>query len=369
LISNTDKTSNIKFRRWWRSGFIIFAFFTFLTILNLPDIYFYYQQSPAPDSVLLAFGRLALTNYLWVILTPVIFRCGDIFPVGRPKLFRNLIIHIALGFIVGALYTIIFHLVYGLLGGETVSDVISVLSERATVFVHNVKNGFIYYVGIQTFNQAADYSRKYQDREFRLQQAELKALKSQLNPHFLFNTLNAVSMLVYRAPKDADRAITQLSDLLRMSLDVEKAEEIPLKQELDFLRAYLRIHQTLMRERLKVVWNVDPQTLDAAVPNLILQPIVENAVEHGLAPLKHGGHIEINSYRRDTFLYLEVRDDGIGLTDSEKNNLQTGIGISNTRARLSYLYSEDQEIKLTDGEFAGLSVTIKIPYRRLAGEK
>lgn len=361
LSFEANKSENRRFRRWWRSGIFIFAFFTLLTLINLPDIYFYYRETSSPTSALAAFGRLALTNYLWVALAPLIFRLGDVFPVDRPKLLRNLFAHLIFGFAVGALYTIAFHLVFGLFGNQTFAEILDDTFRNFPGFLHNVKNGFIYYAGIQTFNQAADYSRKYRNREFRLQQAELKALKAQLNPHFLFNTLNAISALVYRSPEEADRTIMLLSDLLRVSLEGGKTEEIPLEEELEFLRAYLEIHQILMNKRLEVEWNVAPETLAAAIPNMILQPLVENAVEHGLAPLKRGGRIEISAYRNAETLYLEVRDNGRGIADKKK--LSTGIGIGNTRARLRFLYADEQELKLSDGAGGGLNVSIKIPFR------
>jgi two-component system LytT family sensor kinase len=367
LIKEKNKSDDIKFRRWWRSGFFIFAFFTLLTLINIPDIYFYYRESAtSPASMIAAFGRLVLTNYLWVALVPLIFRVGDAFPVGRSKLIRNLIVHLFSGFAVGAVYTITFYLIFELFGGLTFDQLVNDMFQNAPVFLHNVKNGFIYYVGIQTFNQAANYSRKFQEREFHLQQAELKALKSQLNPHFLFNTLNAISALVYRSPEKADQTITQLSDLLRISLEGGKTEEILLAEELEFLRAYLQIHQTLMNERLAIEWRVAPETFAAAVPNMILQPLVENAVEHGLAPLKKGGRVSISASRNNGTLHLEVSDNGKGLAEKEK--LQTGIGISNTRARLRFLYADDQELKIEDGKNGGLIVSIKIPFRALQEE-
>lgn len=359
----------MKFRRWWRSGFFIFAFYTFFFLIHLPDIYFYYDESStAPSSLLAAFARLALTNYLWAIWTPLIFRVGDIFFVSRSKFWRNMLIHFIFGLIFGALNTFAFHLIIGLGEGLTLAKIHNDLFDSTLEFLHNVKNGFIYYIGIQTFNQAVNYSQKYQDREFSLQQAELKALKSQLNSHFLFNTLNAISALVYRSPEDADRTIMQLSDLLRISLEAGKSEEIPLREELDFLQAYLRIQQTLMNSRLKVEWKINRETLDAAVPNMILQPLVENSIEHGLAPLKHGGTIEIGAFHQNGALFLEVRDNGRGLTVKESNS-QPETLLPNTRARLRFLYSDAQEVKLVGGEAGGVSVRIKIPFRQLSKSK
>lgn len=148
------------------------------------------------------------------------------------------------------------------------------------------------YWAIVAVSQAINYFRKYQERELRLSQAELQALRSQLHPHFLFNTLNAIAELVYSDPVGADRSILRLSELLRFSLASEKAQEVTLKEEIEFLEKYVEIHKTLMRDRLNVRLYIDPETLDAAVPNMILQPLVENAIKHGISPRPEGDSYE-----------------------------------------------------------------------------
>jgi two-component system, LytTR family, sensor kinase len=155
-----------------------------------------------------------------------------------------------------------------------------------------------------------------------LQQAELQVLKMQLHPHFFFNTLNALSALIYRSPKDADQMITQLGDLFRFALRKDKAQEISLAEELDFLKAFLQIHRTLMGKRLQVDWKIEPETLSALVPNLILQPLVENSIQHGLAPLEQGGRIEIRAKRQNHRLILEVEDSGRGLAPKRRKKTE-----------------------------------------------
>jgi LytS/YehU family sensor histidine kinase len=217
------------------------------------------------------------------------------------------------------------------------------------------------------FNQAAIYSRKYRDREFRLQQAELEVLKMQIHPHFLFNTLNAISALVYASPQNATKTISQLSDLLRLTLNSNKTQEVALKDELDFLRKYIQIQQTLLQERLEIVWKIDAETLDAAIPNMLLQPLVENSIRHGIAPIETGGRIELGSYRQRKKLVIYVKDNGLGLALDKKES-SNGVGLINTQARLRHLYEEAHEFHLSEPPDGGLLVKIVIPFREKAPE-
>ncbi len=220
-------------------------------------------------------------------------------------------------------------------------------------------------LGVIAVSQALNYFRKYQEREFRLSQAELQALRTQLHPHFLFNTLNAIAELVYSDPKVADRTILRLSELLRFSLASEKTQEVTLKEEVDFLEKYVEIHKTLMRERLNVRVTVDPETLDAAVPNMILQPLVENAIKHGISPRPEGGNIEVHACRLDGKLYVEITDDGMGMPE-EETDVQTGVGLINTRERLKYLYNDAHTFNLSSLPGRGVTIRISVPFRETA---
>jgi LytS/YehU family sensor histidine kinase len=225
------------------------------------------------------------------------------------------------------------------------------------------------YWGILAVSHTLDYYRKYRERELRtsqlearLAQAQLQVLKMQLHPHFLFNTLNAISALMHRDVEIADRMIARLGELLRLTLASAGAQEVPLKQELDFIKPYLEIEQARLGPRLQVITQIEPATLTALVPNLILQPLVENAVRHGIAPRAKAGRIEIRAYRAGDQLHLEVWDDGPGLTQAPPVNLKGGIGLANTRARLQQLYGPAHRFDLRNGDSRGLVVTLEIPF-------
>jgi LytS/YehU family sensor histidine kinase len=220
-------------------------------------------------------------------------------------------------------------------------------------------------IGIQ---QAYLYFRESQERAFHLKQAELEMLKMQLHPHFFFNTLNAISALMYRSPKEADRMITRLGDLFRLALRKDKTQEVPLKEELEFLQAFLQIHQTLMGKRLQIEWNVEPQTLDALVPNLILQPLAENAIQHGVAQIEDGGQIKINASRQDGKLLLQIYNDGFGFASKNGNN-KGSIGLINTRARLENLYYEAHKFSIEESASGGVTVQIEVPFRESSEEQ
>ncbi len=192
-----------------------------------------------------------------------------------------------------------------------------------------------------------------------LQQAQLQALRSQLNPHFLFNTLHSIAELIHEDPRRAEQMLLQLGELLRKSLK-SQAIEVPLSEELDFIRSYLAIEQMRLGDRLELVWKIDPSALELLVPSLILQPIVENSIQHGIAPSAHGGRLEITAARADGQVRLEVRDNGPGLRTAT-DRPGHGIGIENTRARLHRLYADGASFRLTNDQ--GLIVSISLPCR------
>jgi two-component system LytT family sensor kinase len=185
-------------------------------------------------------------------------------------------------------------------------------------------------------------------------------LKMQLQPHFLFNTLNTISVLMREDVVSANRMLVRLSDLLRITLKSANTNEISLRQELDFLRSYLEIEQTRFQDRLKIKIEAEPDALEARVPNLILQPLVENAIRHAVAPRAEETLVEIYAERVNGHLRMTVRDDGDGLkkADCESN----GIGLTNTRARLEKLYGPAQTFELSRVRDRGLQIDITIPF-------
>jgi LytS/YehU family sensor histidine kinase len=217
-------------------------------------------------------------------------------------------------------------------------------------------------------SQSMDYYRRYRDRELsasnletRLVEAQLNALRMQLHPHFLFNALNSVSVLMRKDVDAADRMLLQLSNLLRVTLTRSGAHEIRLKQELEILERYLEIEQIRFQDRLTVRVQTDPSALDAMVPQLFFQPLVENAIRHGVADRETGGIIDIHAERQDNMLRLQVRDNGPGLNIS-KGNFIEGVGLSNTRSRLEYLYGAGGRLEICNAEDGGLIVAAAIPF-------
>jgi LytS/YehU family sensor histidine kinase len=228
------------------------------------------------------------------------------------------------------------------------------------------------YWAIVGLSHALGYYRESQVRllrasqlETRLVEAQLQSLQRQLQPHFLFNTLNTISALMHRDVEAADAMIARLSDLLRLSLETVGIQEVDLKQELDFLSKYLEIEQTRFRDRLTVVFDIQPDTFDALVPNLILQPMVENAIKHGIGPRAGPGLVQISTKKRDDGTWIEVRDNGIGLSRHARARFTNGVGLSNTRARLECLYGSQHRLDFAEGN-GGLSVQMLIPPHRPA---
>jgi two-component system, LytTR family, sensor kinase len=225
------------------------------------------------------------------------------------------------------------------------------------------------YWALLGLQHALDYHREVRAREVtaahletRLVEAQLQALQRQLHPHFLFNTLHAISALIHRDPERADLMIERLSDLLRITLDKVGVQEVTLAEELEYLRAYLDIEQVHFGDRLEVIYRIDAYALGALVPNLVLQPLAENAIRHGLEPRMGHGRLTVTAAREGDALRLQVIDNGRGMTPAAMSAANQGVGLSNTRSRLERLYGDDAELALTPTEAGGVAVTIRVPF-------
>ena len=226
-------------------------------------------------------------------------------------------------------------------------------------------------------SSALDYYRQFRERELRasqleaqLAQSQLQMLKMQLHPHFLFNTLNGITGLV----RDQDNAaavqmLVGLSDLLRQTLDNSGKQQVRLSEELDWLQLYLKLQQMRFSDRLQTRIEAAPETLDAMVPNLITQPLVENAIRHGLAPRAAPGTVSLRARCHDSQLELCVCDDGVGLPDGWQLMASNGVGLSNTMARLRQLYGADFQFEVHNRESGGVEAKLAIPLQKeAAGE-
>ncbi len=228
------------------------------------------------------------------------------------------------------------------------------------------------YCAILSVSVVVDHQRRLRARELsasqletQLARAELQALQMQLQPHFLFNALHTVGALVRTGDRDtAIRVVTGLGDLLRRVLDRASQQEVPLRQELEFARNYLEIEQIRFRDRLQVEIDADPEVLEASVPHLLLQPLIENAIRHGITPTPGACLVRVEAGRAGTYLCLVVRDDGAATMPPAGNRPTEGIGLANTRARLTRLYGEEGQLEFLPVHPRGHEVRIALPYRQ-----
>lgn len=235
--------------------------------------------------------------------------------------------------------------------------------------IHYVVMCLLMYWFVVVCHQGWHYYQRFRERELRaaelqheLIEAKLAALRMQLNPHFLFNTLHAVSALIHENPEAAERVVVRLSELLRLTLDQSRPQEVALSEEMAFLDGYLEIEQTRFSDRLQIEKKVAPETRDALVPYLILQPLVENAIRHGIEPSEAAGRLSICATRSNGTLHLRVTDNGVGIAQTGPG-AREGIGLSNTRSRLKHLYGENYRMELVSIQNGGIEARIDLPFR------
>ncbi|MBC7899635.1 MAG: histidine kinase [Saprospiraceae bacterium] len=313
-----------------------------------------------------------VSGYVWFALSPLIIFLAQKFPFETGRWRISLPFHIVASVIVALFQQAIDAFVLTRLGYPPGRQFTNFL-EAYQFFVYvNLHLSLLIYWGVVGIKSSFNYYQKYRERELqtsqleaRLAQSRLQVLKMQLHPHFLFNTLNAISELIYKDAESAERMITDLSDLLRMSFENLEVQEVSLKQELEFLEKYVEIEQMRFHDRLKVEMQVSPDTLDASVPNMILQPLVENAIKHGIGPRSEGGRIDISAVRNNGDLHLTVSDDGIGVPFGDLENLPEGVGLSNTKRRLRHLYGDKHTFDLSACGDKGMKVNLTIPFKEL----
>jgi two-component system LytT family sensor kinase len=306
-----------------------------------------------------AFLYALLDSYTWAILTPVVLWLGARFAIQKKNWLRTVPLQILFAVVFAIVHVQIFTLALPMIGYES-----SVRVARS-VFLGKFHSDLLTYWLLIGLRHAVDYYRKFKDRELkatqleaRLAEAQLQVLKMQLQPHFLFNTLHAISTLVHQDAEAADRMIIRLAEFLRITLDSVGVQEIELKGELESLDRYLEIEQVRFGDSLTVVRSIEPETLDLLVPNLILQPLVENAVRHSIAPRAAGGIIEIRARCEGNNLVIDVADDG---AVSKSMPFREGVGFTNTRERLRQLYGAAQTVDIRAEQGTGFRVTLSLP--------
>ncbi|MBK8151501.1 MAG: histidine kinase [Acidobacteria bacterium] len=353
--------------RRWLKWVAIFGIWTIFGFFFASQLALQNQLSENPVSFWRILSWQLFSGYIWFLLTPVILYFGKRFTFEDGRWKSSLPVHIAASFAIAFVQLAFDAYVLPQLGYLRRFQPATFWETYKIFLLVNLHFGVAIYWAVLSIYQAIRYYRKYRERnlrasqlEARLAQSRLQVLKMQLHPHFLFNTLNAVSELIHKDPDAAERMIGDLSDLLRLSFENLEIQKIPLKQELEFLEKYLQIEQMRFQDRLRVEMKIAPETLDASVPNMVLQPLVENAIKHGIGPRTRGGTIEVAAERQNGSLHLSVRDDGIGVPFGDVETLHEGVGLSNTRRRLRHLYGENHKFEIECGN--GVSVRLTLPF-------
>src|SRR5262245_19136281 len=375
LVRSSDasvmRASRLLQRRWFRVVLVMAAWTVFASFLT-SQMYLAYSRREMAIAWQRIFFVELIYAYIWAALTPLILSLARRFPIERGSWLRSLLVHVGASVFIGFAPRVL----HDVMLVSFLADTSRLSVGRLLLNVYFMTDyGVMIYWLILLISYAFNYQRRYREGEVRttrlegqLAQAQLQPLKMQLHPHFLFNTLHSISALIYKDPTAAEKMIARLGDFLRLTLENAGAQEISLQQEIEFLKCYLEIERIRFADRLTVQMNIEPQALDARLPNLILQPIVENAIRHGIAPRTSPGRIEIEARRSNGTLQVQVTDNGPGLpSDSNSGTIvKEGVGLANTQARLKQLYGDDHRLDLANVASGGLTVILEIPFRELA---
>lgn len=307
----------------------------------------------------------------WLLFTPLILRASRRFRIEPGRVRAGVARHVVFGVLIGALHRAIYD--GTMLAIRATPELPFSITRLGRMVLNYFDYGVFLYLLVVFIDHAVEYHERYAREEVRaarlrsdLHVAELAALRARLEPHFLFNTLNSIAVLIEEDPRRARTMLDELSALLRLVLTAPRAEEVSLRAEIEFLERYVSIERTRFGDRLSVRMAIEPETLDARVPYMILQPLVENAVRHGVGSLPGAGRIEIRAAADGGQLRLEVCDTGLGAeTRSEEG---TGVGLANVRSRLRTLYGADGVVEIGKGGEFGWIVRVSLPLNRNAIE-
>jgi len=363
----------------WLKWGTLFGFWALFSFLNANQVYFEMLHKPGMHH---SWWRIVLWQlavwWVWGGMTPIVLGLGRRVTGANPSWLRGLLIHLPFSLLLPAAHVAASTELRILIQpfdvwSDTRPFLVQLSSEMRSLFLFD----FFVYWAVLGFGYAFDYRERYRERESaaselkaQLAQAQLEALKVQLHPHFLFNTLHTISGLVRGGERQpAVNMIAGLSELLRRALDSADEQEVALREELKFVELYLDIQRVRFSDRLTVRTDIAPETLDVLVPNMILQPLVENAIRHGVSPCESPGTIIISAYRAGRMLHVEVSDDGPGLQSGWRLGEGGGIGLANTAERLKRLYGPDHRFELRNvvGVGSGVTVSVVIPFREGRG--
>jgi two-component system, LytTR family, sensor kinase len=326
------------------------------------------QTEATHAPVLLTLTRQTIVWGVWLLLTPPIVIAARRYPFGDASRTRWVLGQLLLGGLFALVHSIIGSAIrMGI--GIAVYD--NLVDATLASFLLGIGRNYLTYGLIAAIYQAVAYHQTIRERDREaarlavdLAEARLATLENRLRPHFLFNTLNAIAALVREDPDGAETMVGQLSDLLRASLRTDLRTEIRLEDELHLVRQYLAIQQARFQDRLHISVDVTDAARAAYVPQLILQPLVENAVRHGIAPRETGGSVWVYADQPDGRLRLTVEDDGVGIGNAPAANAGSGIGLEGLKSRLAHLYGAEQRVDVMERKPTGTRVMIEIPYHQ-----
>ena len=307
---------------------------------------------------------------IWIAFIPLVFWLSKRFPINKKSWQKSILLFLPTGLLLAFLRTLFPILVY-VLFFETFSELKTWLPNKFYILVTDFVIAFSFYLLILSFGQAKDYYKQYREEELRVSQleaqlsrAQLQALKMQLHPHFLFNVLNSIAALQIENPKVAQEMIVKLGDFLRMTLENVGVQKVSLEKEVEMLKCYLDIEKIRLGNRLSTSFEISPEAFDCEIPNLLLQPIVENAIRHGIAPNTDNGKVEIKASKEHGWLEVKIKDSGKGIENKE-DIFSSGIGLSNTQARLKQSYGDNFRFSLENQKGRGLLVTLLLPINKM----
>ncbi len=357
-------------KRWGRIWAISFVLWTVLAFLSAAGAHVYTASMGSPESWAQLLAWNITISFVWSLLTPPVYALARRFTFDRSNWPRMLPLHLAISITLTFLAACLIVWLEPFITWTPQARLPYLSHVLARAFMDLQRYWYIVLI-----TAAISYYGKYRERELQSSQleaqlalAQLDVLKSQLEPHFLFNTLNSIAALARNDGLAAENMTLQLSDLLRSSLDAMGVHEVPLSRELTLLQKYIDIQQMRFQDRLSVAMDIAPSTLSALVPNMILQPLVENAIRHGIGPRRAPGNVRVSSRVVFDELWMEIADDGIGLTRYDGTIPPEGVGLRNTRARLQQLYNHEHRLILEDAPEGGCVIKIHIPFRTYSQE-
>ena len=346
---------------------LLFALWTVIGLSFAGQFYLATAQAGAPVSWRQALSGALGDWYVFALLAVPTVLLVRKFPIGRERWTSSLVAHVIGSVLFSAGFIVVRAAVAGWqdwAAGRPINygEMFRLLLVKTWHF-----NLLIYWAivvllhAIAFYRESQERARRALELEKRLTEARLMALQMQLNPHFLFNALNGIATLMHRDVETADRMLMRLAELLRLTLEKTGDQETTVRNEIALLERYLEIERLRFGERLEVKFELSPETLEARVPTLLLQPLVENSIKHGLATRAQRGIIEVAARREGQMLTIEIKDNGAGVkTDSRTAG--NGVGLSNARARLQQLYGDRQSLDLSNRSEGGALVRVQLPF-------